>query len=102
MLQQIILVGNLVADAEIKTSKDGREFIAFRVAVSEGRDEEKRTTYYDVLQNKNGVIDFLKKGQQVTVMGRLSLKAVCKDGQAFINASVSAEHLELGASPREA
>ena len=44
MLQKIDLIGNLVADAEIKTGKDGSEFIGFRVAVSENFAEEKRTT----------------------------------------------------------
>ena len=45
MLHRIDLIGNLVADAEIRTGKAGSEFIGFRVAVSENSGEEKRTPY---------------------------------------------------------
>ena len=48
MLQKIDLIGNLVADAEIRSGKEGGEYIAFRVAVSEHSGEEKNTTYYEV------------------------------------------------------
>lgn len=100
MLQKIDLIGNLVADAEIRTGKDGSEFIGFRVAVSENSGEEKRTTFYEVSCHKSGVIDYLKKGQQVFVSGRLSISAVCKDGKAYQNAYVSAAFVNLCSSPR--
>ena len=100
MLQKNDLIGNLVADAEIMTGKDGSEFIAFRVAASESSGEEKRTTYYEVSCHKSGVIDYLKKGQQVYVSGRLSISANCKDGKAYLNAYVSANHVILCSGPR--
>ena len=100
MLQKIDLIGNLVADAEIRTGKDGSEFISFRVAVSENSQEEKRTTYYEVNCHKSGVIEYLKKGQQVFVSGRLSLNAIAKDGKAYLNAYVSAAFVNLCSVPR--
>lgn len=95
MLQKIEVIGNLVSDAEVKSGKDGKEFISFRIAASEQSGEEKRTTYYDVKFGKSGVLDYLRKGQQVYVSGRLSLSAVCKDGKAFLNAYISARDLVL-------
>ena len=95
MLQKIEIIGNLVSDAELRAGKDGKEFISFRVAASEQSGEEKKTTYYDVNQGKSGVLDYLKKGQQVYVSGRLSISAVCKDGKAFLNAYISAKDLVL-------
>ena len=100
MLQKIDLIGNLVADAEIKTGKDGNEFISFRIAVTDLYGEEKRTTYYEVSCHKSGVIEYLKKGQQVFVSGRLSINAVSKDGKAYQNNYVSAVFVNLCSSPR--
>ena len=100
MLQKIDLIGNLVADAEIRSGKEGGEYIAFRVAVSEHSGEEKNTTYYEVTCSKSGVIEYLKKGQQVFVSGRLSINAVCKDGKAYQNNYVSAVFVNLCSSPR--
>ena len=95
MLQRIDLIGNLVADAEIRTGKDGSEYIGFRVAVSETIGEEKRSTFYEVNCHKSGVIEYLKKGQQVYVSGRLSISSVCKDGKAYLNAYVSATDVKV-------
>ena len=69
-------------------------------SLSENSGEEKRTTYYEVSCHKSGVIDYLKKGQQVFVSGRLSISAVCKDGKAYQNAYVSAAFVNLCSSPR--
>ena len=52
MYLRIDLIGNLVADAEVRTGKDGNEFISFRVAVNEPHGEEKRTTFFDVTHRK--------------------------------------------------
>ena len=95
MLQKIEIIGNLVADAELKQGKDGKEFISFRVAVSEGSGEDRRSTYYDVNYVKSGILQYLRKGQPVYVSGRLSLSAVCKDERAFINAYISAKDIVL-------
>ena len=95
MLQNIEIIGNLVADAELKTGKDGREYVAFRVAVSDNGGEEKRTTYYDVTFMKSGLQAYLKKGKYVYVSGRFSVSAVCKEDKAYLNAYVSARDIVL-------
>ena len=100
MLQKIDLIGNLVADAEIRTGKDGSEFIGFRVAVSELSSEEKNTIFYEVTCAKSGVIEYLKKGQQVFVSGRLSLSVYVKEDKGYLNAKVKAKDLILCSSPR--
>ena len=100
MLQKIDLIGNLVADAEIRTGKDGSEFIGFRVAVSELSAEEKNTIFYEVTCAKSGVIEYLKKGQQVFLSGKLSLSVNIKDDKAYLNARVKAKDLVLCSNPR--
>ena len=100
MLQRIDLIGNLVADAEIKTTKDGNDFITIRLAVSENLGEEKRTTYYEVSCHKSGVIEYLKKGTQVFATGRLLVSNREKDGKTYTNLYVTASQVCLCSTPR--
>lgn len=100
MLQRIEIIGNLVQDAEVKAGKDGKEFVTFRVAVSEGSGDDRKVTYYDTTYVKNGLLTYLKKGQSIYVSGRLSISAVCKDDKAYINAYVNGREVELLGAPR--
>jgi len=95
MLQKIEVIGNLVSDAEVKSGREGREFVSFRVAVNEGSGEDKKTTFYEVSYVKSGLLQYLKKGQAVYVSGKLSLSAISKDDKAYLNASVSAKDIVL-------
>ena len=95
MLQKIEIIGNVVADAELKQSKSGNQYVSFTVAVNEGNGDEKRTTYYDVGTSKTGVLNYIKKGRTIYVSGRLSLSAVCRDNKAFLNAYVTASEIDL-------
>lgn len=94
-MQNAQIIGNIVADAENKTSRDGSEYIVFRVAVNENRGEEKKTQYFDVYYQKTGVQKYLKKGQKVFVGGRLSLSSANRDGTVYVNATISAKDVEL-------
>ena len=100
MLQKIDLIGNLTKDAEVKKRNDGSEYILFTVAANETSGDAKRTTYYDVSLGKSGVLDYLKKGQQVFVSGRLSLSVYVKEDKGYLNAKVKAKDLILCSSPR--
>lgn len=95
MLQKIEIIGNVVADAELKQSKSGNQYVSFTVAVNEGNGDERRTTYYDVGSSKTGVLNYIKKGRTIYVSGRLSLSAVCRDNKAFLNAYVTASEIDL-------
>ena len=99
-MQRIDLIGNLVADAEIRTGKDGNEFISFRVAANDYHGEEKRGTYYDVSYRKSEVIKHLKAGLRVFVSGRLSISTVVKEGKTYQNNYVFASDLALWLPPR--
>lgn len=96
MLQTIQIIGNLTADAELKVSQNGNEFVAFRVAVNENMGDEKKTTFFDVSYVKNNVLPYLKAGQKVYISGKPSLGAsLGKDGKAYHNAHIYARDLEL-------
>ena len=95
MIQKIEIIGNVVADAELKQSKSGNQYVSFTVVVNEGHGDEKRSTYYDVGSSKTGVLNYVKKGRPIYVSGRLSLSAVCKDNKAYLNAYVTASEIDL-------
>ena len=90
MLQKIEIIGTVVADAELKQSKSGNQYVSFTVVVNEGYGDEKRSTYYDVGSSKTNLLNYIKKGRSIYVSGRLSLSAVCKDSKAYLNAYVTA------------
>ena len=96
MLYRLDIMGNMVTDAEVKTSQSGNEFVAFRVAVNEYMGDEKKTTFFDVSYAKNNVLPYLKAGQRVYISGKPSLGAsLGKDGKAYHNAHMYARDLEL-------
>ena len=95
MIQKIEIIGNVVADAELKQSKSGNQFVSFTVVVNEGNGDEKRSTYYDVGTSKTGVLNFIKKGRPIYVSGRLSLSAVCRDNKAYLNAYITASEIDF-------
>lgn len=78
MLQSII-IGNLGADAEVKTS-NGKVFTTFRIAHSDRlKDESGQSHEYTqwvdcVLSGKTGVVEYLKKGTTVFVSGNATLR----------------------------
>ena len=95
MLQKIEIIGTVFIDAELKQSKSGNQYVGFTVVVRESYGEEKRATFYDVSYGRTGIVNYVKKGRQIYVSGRLSLSAVCKDGKAYLNAYVSANEVDL-------
>ncbi len=101
MLQRIEIIGNLTADAELKSGKDGKQFIVFRVGVYENRGDERISTFYDVSYPNGGIFGYLKKGRQVYVSGKLSISATLWNNAPYLNARISARDIELCGS-REA
>lgn len=95
MLQKIEIIGTVFTDAELKQSKSGNQYVSFTVVVRETFGEEKKSTFYDVNIYRPGIANYVKKGRQIYVSGRLSLSAVCKDGKAYLNAYISANEIDF-------
>lgn len=94
-MQQAVIRGNLVKDAELVTFGE-RQQVKFTVACNEGKNEKKVTTYYDVLSYATHVQPYLTKGKDVIVTGRLSVRtSQGKDGKTYVNLNVFADNVEL-------
>lgn len=77
-MRTIELIGRIVADAERKLSKGGKEYLSFRLANSEfndekGSDGKPKTCWFSVTSfNHMAMAQYLTKGKPVFVRGKYS------------------------------
>ncbi len=72
-MQNIFITGRLTEDAVAKSSiRQGVkiEFVSFSVACNEEKGDERNTTFYNVSMSKTKLLERLKKGQMVAIIGR--------------------------------
>jgi len=104
MYQQLIIVGNLGADPEMKYTQSGKAVTELRIAVNRvwtnqdgSRGEE--TTWFRV-SCWGGLAEttnkYLSKGRQVMVVGRVSASAYMgQDGQPRASLDVTAQEVKF-------
>ena len=90
-MQKIMIIGHLGQDAVIKDI-NGSQFVSFSIADTiKTKDPygtvRERTTWFDCAMKPSNVVQYLKKGTQVCVMGRISADAYIgkQDGQPKAN-----------------
>lgn len=99
---QSVLIGHLGADAESK-SANGKDFITFRVANTDkwtdgAGQQHENTTWVDcVVNGKSALLPYLKKGQQVYVIGSVSLRVYssAKDKCMKAGLTINVRQVEL-------
>ena len=88
--------GNLVRDAEVRTTKDGTEIANFTVAVNEWRKEGDWTSYFDCqLFNPGKRLPYLTKGSKVVVGGKVHQDRWERDGKKQSKVIVIVRDLDL-------
>jgi len=94
-MQKIILRGRLGKDAEI-TSFGERQSLKFSLACDHGKGENVVTTWYDIIFYRTQLQQYLTKGKEVLVTGRLDVrKSEGRDGKTYVNLNVYADDLEF-------
>lgn len=69
-MRETYVTGNLAADAEVLTSKNGENYLRFRLGNREFGDAENETRWYDVTMfSVPKIAQYLKKGTGVRVLG---------------------------------
>lgn len=102
---QCTMIGNLGANAEIKTA-DGREFVTFRIAHNDsfkGADGVRKETsmWVDCTMNcttgRPAVLPYLTKGTTVCVVGNVSLRVYSSEKDRCMKAglTIHVQKLEL-------
>ena len=85
-MNSIIIHGRLVRDPELKTGGSGVEFCKFTVAVDR-RKKDDPTDFFDCTAfGKTGaaIAQYLKKGREILVSGRMESNTTEKDGQIIL------------------
>lgn len=102
-VNKVILVGNLGRDAEMKHTPSGSAVSSFSVATTEkwtgkdGQKQEKTEWHRCVLWGKQAeaVSQYLTKGKQVYLEGRLETRQWEKDGQKHYSTEVKVDNVVL-------
>ena len=88
-INQVILMGNLTRDPELRTTPSGQSVCSFALAINrswqdQSGQQQEAVDYFDVTAwGKLGelVNQYLRKGRKCLVMGRLSQRSWEQDGQ---------------------
>lgn len=107
MLNQIILMGRLTKDPELRHTSGGTAVCSFSLAVDRERTDEsgnRKTDFFNVVA-WSGTAEFaarnLIKGRQIAVRGRLQNRDwIDKDGAKRRNTEIVADSIYFADSPK--
>lgn len=77
MTNVVVLMGNLVADPEIRATNSDKTVSSFRIANNRRYGDTEKTTFVDCTAfsgTADFVADYMKKGSRVVVTGRLEMR----------------------------
>ncbi len=103
-VNRVIIVGRLGKNPDVKTMQDGTYITNFSVATSEewkdkntGEKKERTEWHRIVAYRKLGEIcgQWLKKGQQVYIEGKLQTRKYEKDGQTLYTTEIIADTMQM-------
>lgn len=96
-MQQIMVVGNLLQDAaSVQGHNGGEPFISFKVVCNEKKGDLETKTIYEATYRSSGVLDYLKKGKKVLLLGTPAVRAYMSKDNAPVGQLVVRVHsLEL-------
>lgn len=108
-MAQVVIIGNLTRDSELKYTNDGLAICKFSVAVNvrekvDGKWAEVGNFYNVTIFGKDGerVNQYLTKGKSVALSGELSQRKWSKDGVDHVSVEIKANGVTLlGGKPDE-
>ena len=103
-MQRLIIIGNLTADPEIRSTQTGKNVCTFTIAVNRKKVSEPQTDFFRI-NAWNGLADtcarFLSKGKKIAVVGELQARTYeDKQGKTRLSLDVVADEVEF-LSPKE-
>ncbi|WP_434325719.1 single-stranded DNA-binding protein [Mycoplasma leachii] len=87
-MNQINIVGRVVNDLQLWSSKNKNPFVFFTVAVNEYWNSERQTTYIPCVAFNNkavNIVKFINKGDLVSIVAKLNVKRIVEDNGEFKN-----------------
>ena len=100
-MNNITVIGNVGRDPEMRFSNGGMAILKFSVADTTGKDEKKKTSWHDIVvfgEQAQNVVEHVKKGSRVVVVGRLSAETYeKKDGTKAKKVEIIADEVAVSA-----
>ena len=106
-MNQFFGVGRIGRDAEVRQTGNGTAVAGFPVAVDVGFGENKQTLWLDAAlfgkRAEGGLVQYLRKGQQVAVVGEIGTREYQKrDGSAGFAVTLRLSEIDLvGGQPQQ-
>lgn len=101
MFNKVIMVGNLTQEIELRYTASGKAVANMRIAVNEKYGDKDETLFIDVVvwgKQAESCSQYLSKGRQVLVEGRLQERSWESDGQKRYKTEIVANAVKfLGA-----
>lgn len=86
MINNVVLMGRIVNDLELKTTQSGLSVVSFRIAVDRKYSKgEKQTDFFDVVAWKNQaefICKYFRKGSLIVLEGELQTRSYQTKGGA--------------------
>ncbi len=109
-LKKALIIGNLTRDPELKSLPSGSQVTSFSLAVNriwkdrDGKKQEAAEFINVVVFGKTAelVVQYLKKGSQPYVEGRIQTRSWEKDGQKQYRTEIVADAVQFGSKPKGA
>jgi len=104
-INQVMIIGRLTRDAEIRSTNGGKEIASFSVAVNRsvkrGDQWSTEVSFFDVQKwSPGGVAPYLSKGQQVGISGELRQDRWEHEGKNYSKVLIHCNSLQLLSSPK--
>ena len=108
-LNRVFVIGNLTRDPELKSLPSGSSVCNFSIATNrtwtDKASSEKKTAveYHNIVifgKMADTVAQYMKRGSQLLVEGRLQTRSWEKDGKKNYRTEVVAESVQFGAKPK--
>lgn len=104
-LNKVFVAGNLTRDPELKALPSGAQVATFAVATSrtwkdQNGEKKEATEFHNIVvfgRQAETSAQYLKKGQQVLVEGRLQTRGWEKDGTKHYRTEIVADRVQFGA-----
>ena len=103
-INQVILMGRLTRDPELRTTPTGKSVCSFSLAVDRAYGQDDAADFFDITAwDKLGelVSQYLSKGRRCLVQGRLSFRSWEQDGQKRSKVEVIAEDVTFLDGPSD-
>lgn len=100
---QVVLLGNLTREPELKVTPGGLQVCSFGLAVNEKRDGKEETLFLDVAmfaRQAEIAAEYLTKGAPVLISGKLKLETWEKDGKKFSKLKVVGQAMQMLGAPK--